>query len=391
MADLKEKCPNCGGTIVVENSDFGVCDSCESTFTLIELQRIKENQNISRYYDADDSENDSHGSAFDINGVEELSVNVLCQKTETALATERWDLVNFFSNEILRREPTFAKAYLYKMLADLKIYRKEELVNQKTPFDKNSNYRLFVRFADVYQKTEIEGYLTLVKEKSHSLFLESTYNNALERMKKANTNADFSIAAEDFKKIIDYKNSKELYDKCILESNKIIAFQKKKRRVNNFIPLLKRAVILLLVVAVIASIVLLITSKNATYSTEHFEVKITEKRDFGGSMPYTTFYIDVKNNSKYDINRIEGFLTIQDKSGKVLDKGEIFLTGNIKSQSADSFALDWEPSGSNSSLEIVNSELDELVVLFRITEIELNELAAISSKKYKDEKDVVIN
>ena len=151
MAVYKEKCPTCGGQIEIKQGEtFGICDSCGNTISLSELSKLKSKKynppvETTKKSTDDDFEYDS---AFDVDESTELSYEELCEKIELALETEEWYIANEYSDEILRRDPKNAYAYLYRLLSDLHLYKKEDLASCGKDFSDYENYRLFSRFAD---------------------------------------------------------------------------------------------------------------------------------------------------------------------------------------------------------------------------------------------------
>ena len=177
MAELKERCPNCGGTIFFTgNESVGECDSCAMTYSLSDLQKIKEvfsaKQIITRVNNRELNENECFETVLDTSEADEISLVELCEKAEMALEAEQWQIAYSFSNEMLRRNPKFAKAYLYRLLAERKVFKKEELANLEKPFDDSDHYRFLIRFADLYLKTEIENYSKQVNARWQAKTLE---------------------------------------------------------------------------------------------------------------------------------------------------------------------------------------------------------------------------
>ena len=95
MAILKERCPNCGGTIILQpNANVGECDYCGLTYSLSELQKIKDALNAGQQTAKEDDcipdENESYESALDTSEADEISIDELCKKSEMALESEHW-------------------------------------------------------------------------------------------------------------------------------------------------------------------------------------------------------------------------------------------------------------------------------------------------------------
>ena len=95
MAIMKEKCPVCGGTIVIpEKMNVGECDSCGTQFTLSDLQRMKETQiNITEEDDEEEEAEEefrNYRTALSTDNITHENINDLCKKAEIALESEQW-------------------------------------------------------------------------------------------------------------------------------------------------------------------------------------------------------------------------------------------------------------------------------------------------------------
>ena len=144
MAVYKEKCPTCGGQIEIKQGEtFGICDSCGNTISLSELSKLKSKKYVPPVETTKKSTNEDieYDSAFDVDESTELSYEELCEKIELALETEEWYIANEYSDEILRRDPKNAYAYLYRLLSDLHLYKKEDLASCGKDFSDYENYR----------------------------------------------------------------------------------------------------------------------------------------------------------------------------------------------------------------------------------------------------------
>lgn len=140
-----------------------------------------------------------------------------------------WDSANEYCEKVLDLDPECAEAYFGKLMVDLKIKRREEIKNYSGKFDdKNNNYQKVLRFAD----DEIQKEITEWLETSKQRFFEETYAEAVRMMNKAYSVEDFQKAADMFKRISDYldsrQKSRECADKAII-ANKNISYQEALR------------------------------------------------------------------------------------------------------------------------------------------------------------------
>ena len=132
-----------------------------------------------------------------------------------------WESANDYCEKVLDQDPKNATAYLGKLMADLHVNVRTNLSNEEEPFDSNPNYNKLIRFASDDLKTEIEGYIKTITSRIAEAELASEYNSAKSAMKNAKNKQQFLNAAESFKKINDYKDSKELFDTCIQKANNL--------------------------------------------------------------------------------------------------------------------------------------------------------------------------
>ena len=387
MAILKERCPNCGGTIILADSEsIGECDYCGMTYSLSELQKIKESitegqqKAIENDYELD--ENDSYESALDISEADEISIVELCKKSEMALESEQWEIAESFSDEILRRNPKFAKAYLYKLLAEYEVFKKEELANVKNPFDDSDNYRLLLRFADVYLKAEIENYSKAVKARYQAETLENQYQALCRQMETASTESHYQDLANGFHDLGDYKDSKKFaaeYLKKFKGANR--ESQAKAKRKN----LLVKVIIFGIVFAIIGTPIL----KKASYRVGLFSMEVTDKVnvDYDDYTASFVFKFNIINDSFHNANYLEGYITISDKDGTVLASGGTWFSGMIASKNSNYHELSLELDLSTATAQIWNTDFSDLVIKYRITEIHFDDGTV---KEYTG-KDIIVN
>ena len=387
MAALKERCPNCGGIIILPpNASIGECDYCGTTYSLSDLQKIKEatsaEQTTSIENERAPNENGYYESALDTSEADEISVEELCKKSEMALESEQWRIANSFSDEILRRNPKFAKAYLYKLLAEHKVFKKEALANVKKPFDDSDNYRLLIRFADVYLKTEIENYSEAVKTRYQAETLENQYQALCSQSGTASTEQDYQKLANGFYSLGDYKDSKKFaaeYLKKFKSANRQSQAKEKRKK------LLRKVIIVVIVLALIGIPIL----KKASYRAGLFSVEVTDKVnvDYDDDTVSFVFKFNIINESFHNANYLEGYITISDAEGTILASGGTWFSGVIASQNKNYHELQLDLGRDGAGVRIWNADFTELIITYRVTEIHFDDGTV---KEYSG-KDIVVN
>lgn len=123
----------------------------------------------------------------------------LLKRASLFLSDGDFEHASEYCEKVLDIDPENAEAYLYKMLAELKVRNEKGLSELKEPFISNSNYKKIMMFGDETIKDRISGY---------SNFL--LHNRAEEKM-EAQLYAD---AAKIFEKLRDYKDSEEKLSLC---------------------------------------------------------------------------------------------------------------------------------------------------------------------------------
>lgn len=387
MAILKERCPNCGGTIILpQNATVGECDYCGMTYSLSELQKIKdainEGQQQTKENDCDLDENESYETALDTSEADEISIDELCKKSEMALESEQWQIASRFSDEILRRNPKFAKAYLYKLLAEHRVFKKEALANLKKPFDDSDNYRLLIRFADVYLKSEIENYSESVKARYQAETLENQYRVLCKQIETASTESDYQNLANGFHNLGDYKDSKKLaaeYLKKFKSANKQSQAKAKRKK------LLVKVIIFGIILAIIGVPIL----NKASYRGGLFSVEVTDKVnvDYDDYTASFVFKFNIINKSFHNANYLEGYITITDAEGTVLASGGTWFSGVISAKNSNYHELSFDLDRGASTTRLWNTDFSDLVIKYRITEIHFDDGTV---KEYRG-KDIIVN
>ncbi len=156
-----------------------------------------------------------------------ISVEALMKRIEIFLEYEEWIEANEYCEKVLDRDPENAQAYLYKIMANVKVKKKEDLVKSTIIFDDKTSYKKLMQFADPDLAEEIKGYAKEAKDRA-ALYLEK-YNEALEILKKPiyNLSTESILAAlEILKSIKGYRDS----DKLVVEWENNMATLIEKRK-----------------------------------------------------------------------------------------------------------------------------------------------------------------
>ena len=146
---------------------------------------------------------------------ENVNIAPLLKRAFIFLEDGEWKEADDYCERVLDQDPENAQAYLGKLLADLKVRRKEDLRDCKHPIDTYNNYQKVFRFGNDDLKSEIAEYNTYIKDRNEKERLARLYEEASSTMKSAKSESDYKAAATRFKTIQDYKDANILVDKCL--------------------------------------------------------------------------------------------------------------------------------------------------------------------------------
>ena len=132
-----------------------------------------------------------------------------------------WDKAIEYSERVLDKDPENGEAYLGKLMASLKVRRKDDLKDQAQPFDGNKHYQKAVRFGDVRLKAELKNDIDYINNRNaeeerrqEEARKEQAYNEAVGIMNSASTEEDYKKASDKFYSVSGYKDANDLAKKC---------------------------------------------------------------------------------------------------------------------------------------------------------------------------------
>ena len=143
------------------------------------------------------------------------NVRALLDRGFMALEDGEWDKADGFFEQALNFDAKIAEAYLGKLMAELRVHRKEKLANCEKPFYNSNNYQKAVRFGDDKLIADLEGYIKHINERNENNRLTETYTSAINAMNSAETEDYFKAAASVFQSIVDFRDSKEKAKECL--------------------------------------------------------------------------------------------------------------------------------------------------------------------------------
>lgn len=125
-----------------------------------------------------------------------------------------WDNANDYFERVLDIEPKKSQAYLGKLLVEYKCHSLQELIGSDNKYDESNNYSKIIRFGDDDLKKELENGLVEAKKRYELKVNTQKYEYAKSLMKKARTIKDYKTAADSFRLLGDFKDSKQLAEEC---------------------------------------------------------------------------------------------------------------------------------------------------------------------------------
>lgn len=159
-----------------------------------------------------------NGSNMQQGGIARVSGDpkVLLERAFMFLEDGDWDKADIYCESVLDQNPKCAEAYLGKLMAEVKIGKKEDLSKAKEPLDQSGNYRKVMRFAD----ESLRERLSNAKEVQHN---EQLYTEAMACMTAASDEEAYRNAAQKFYSLGSYKDASAHREQCLQRADRIRA------------------------------------------------------------------------------------------------------------------------------------------------------------------------
>lgn len=143
------------------------------------------------------------------------AVSPLVKRIFMFLEDGAWASADEYCEKVLDLEPENAQAYLGKLMAGLKVHKREQLQDCAESFERNLDFQKALRFGDDALKTKLQEDIAKIKFRNEQARLESHYQKANEMMQRANSEDAFKKAASEFDRARDYKDAMVKLDKCL--------------------------------------------------------------------------------------------------------------------------------------------------------------------------------
>ena len=120
-----------------------------------------------------------------------------------------------FCEKVLNLDPKNAEAYLGKLMAELKVKKREGLKDAALPFDDRNNYQKAVRFGDEKLKQKLSDDIAFINARNEEARKTGIYNDGVKAMDAASTESAYKKAAETFQKIPGFRDADALAERCL--------------------------------------------------------------------------------------------------------------------------------------------------------------------------------
>lgn len=214
----------------------------------------------------------------------------LLTRAKLLLEDKDWASANAYCDNVLDTEPENGTAYLYKLMAELRVQHPEDLKDKAEPFDGKANYQKVMRYTDDTTRRTLSGYIEYIKDRNENERLQGIYIDAYKRMEKAATEDDYKAAAEIFGTVATYKDAATLQKNCLnkakqakIEAERKEAALKAKKTKNSII-----IVAVLVVAAVVGFFAYSSSQKTAEYNEAVAEAESYDLM----SMVFTDEYLE---------------------------------------------------------------------------------------------------
>lgn len=167
-----------------------------------------------------------NGSSMQQGGVARVSGDpkALLERAFMFLEDGDWAKADIYCESVLDQEPKCAEAYLGKLMAEVKVRKKEDLSKAKEPLDQTDNYSKVMRFAD----ESLRESLSKAKELQHN---EQLYTEAMACMTAASDEDAYRSASQKFLLLGSYKDSSSRREQCLQRADRIIADRRQREEI----------------------------------------------------------------------------------------------------------------------------------------------------------------
>ena len=126
-----------------------------------------------------------------------------------------WTSADEYAERVLDKDPENGTAYLAKLMAELRVNKREGLKDQPQPFDDMGHFKKAARFGDAAMKRELEDANRYIRQRNENARLEGIYAAAERAMCGSVSEQQFKAAAASYHQILSYKDSESKEKQCL--------------------------------------------------------------------------------------------------------------------------------------------------------------------------------
>lgn len=133
------------------------------------------------------------------------------------LEDKAWDTADEYCEKVLDLDPECGEAYLGKLMAALRVSRRQDLGDLAKPFDENAHYQKILRYGSAALKQEMQGCL----DRICAARMERIYQSVRQDMAGAADAAQWLKLARRLEEITGYKDADQLAEQCMQRHNEL--------------------------------------------------------------------------------------------------------------------------------------------------------------------------
>ncbi len=172
-------CPNCNAHMKVDPSCMlARCDACGTECLVQDALKALSSVTVKQDIQVGNA-------TFNVSST---NTDALLKRVEIMLADGDFYGAMSKCDTILDSDPTNGKVYFYMLLSSLKCRNKNELANQSIPFDGNQYYINVIRYGDNSLKSELEGYINVIKARNEAERKREEEENEAKRKREEEEN-----------------------------------------------------------------------------------------------------------------------------------------------------------------------------------------------------------
>ena len=146
----------------------------------------------------------------------------LLERAFMFLEDGKWQEADEYCERVLDADPKNARAYLGKLMAELRVHMQDDLADCEDLFDQRDNYKKAVRFGDESLRVTLEGYIERVKIARFNRI----YDDAMHKMNAAEDARTCEEALKQFESIKGWRDVDIQMQACQEKIEKLTAESK---------------------------------------------------------------------------------------------------------------------------------------------------------------------